>query len=228
MSESYLEKCIRSLPEQKQVAAREAVKAIAENGDDTVLSKLLVVFEATTAYAESIPRELVQFGEAFLRELDLRAAKASERQTEAEAQREERLRQLIVAQIPQLGKTLALNQVVAGLQAQTAELGRLARSVERLRHARVGGLVLLMLLGAGLGAGAVVGIFWHPYNAAQQSQRFVDRLNAAGLYANIKRTEEGVRFTVEGPVVLHGTTWRKNANGYTVGADFIFPNGGGL
>jgi hypothetical protein len=227
MSESYLEKCVQALPREKQAAAREAIRAIAENGEDNLLSKLLVTLEATSAYAESIPQAMVANGEKFLRELDARTVRAADQQEKIEVQREARLRQLITEQVPQLGKTLALDKIVARLDAQSAEIGRFARSAERLRHARVGGLVLLMTLGALLGAGATVGLFWKRYDSAQRAQRFVSLLNAAGVDAEFRREGETVHFTVEGPVVLRGTAWRKDAQGYTTGADFVFPTGGG-
>ena len=144
MSDSYLEKCIQALPPEKQPAARAAIKAISETGDDSILSKVLVAFEATTAYAETIPHAIVASGEKLLQELDARAARAAAQQAESEAQREARLRQLIAEQVPQLGKTLALDKVVARIDMQTAEISRLTRSADRLRQARVGGLVLLM------------------------------------------------------------------------------------
>jgi hypothetical protein len=226
MSESYLEKCIRALPGEKQAAAREAIKSIAENGDDSLLSQLLAVFEATAAYSETIPQELVRFGESFLRELDARAAEAAKHQKEADAQRETRLRELIAAQVPQLGKSLALDKVAAGLQSQSAELGRLGRSVERVRQARVGGLLFLIVLGVCMGAGTVIAGFWRSYAEAGQAKRFVENLNAAGIYAKIDRTDEVAHLTVEGPVALRGTAWRKSADGYIVGADYVVSNGG--
>jgi len=225
MSDSYLEKCIQALPPEKQPAARAAINAISETGDDSILSKVLVAFEATTAYAETIPHAIVASGEKLLHELDARAARAAAQQAESEAQREARLRQLIAEQVPQLGKTLALDKVVARMDMQTAEISRLTRSADRLRHARVGGLVLLMTLGALVGAGATVGLFWKKYDTAQRAQLFVDQLTAAGVYAKVSRTENGVQFTVNGPTALRGTAWRKDRDGYINGADFVFQTG---
>jgi len=227
MPDSYVEKCIQALPPEKRSAAREAIKAVAETGEDSLLSKLLVTFEATSAYAETIPQQLVQFGETFLREFDARNAKAAQQQTEADAKRDKQLRQLIAEQVPQLGKTLALDKVAARLDAQAAEISRLARNADKLRQARVGGLVLLIMLGVLLGVGSTVGVFWTRYNTAQQYQRWVDQLNTAGIYAKIAHEENSVRFTVEGPTALRGTVWRKDRDGYINGADFVFPTRGG-
>lgn len=225
MSESYLEKCIRSLPQEKQAAAREAFKAISETGDDSFLSKLLVTLEATSAYAATVPKDLVTSGEKLLREFDARAAQLAKQNAEADAQREKRIGEIISKQVPQLGKALALDRVAAGLDAQTAELGRIGRTLARLRHLRVGGLLFLMALSCSLGAGAVVGLFWQPYHRAERAEVFVSRLNAAGVFVSVKDIESGTHIAVEGQPVLRGTVWRKNAEGYTTGADFYFPKG---
>lgn len=223
MSDSYLEKCIQALPPEKQTAARAALRSITENGDDSILSKVLVAFEATSAYAATIPQTMVSNGEKLLREFDSRRAQASREQTEIEAKREERLRELLHQQVPALGKVLAFDKIEAGLAAQTAELARMERSVVRLRQARVGGMLLLMLLGFLMGGGAITGIFWSSYRDAQQARHFFGRLTAVGIRAVIKRTEQGELLTVTGPEALRGTAWRKDERGYIVGADFLFP-----
>ncbi len=226
MDESYLEKCIQALPPAEQPAARAAFKSITETGDENLISKLLVTLRATGAYAATIPVEMTRAGETLLRELDDRNARTVRAQAEAEKQREERLRQLIAAQVPQLGKQLSMDKVVAGLTTQTAELGRIQRQLVRLRQARVGGLLLVLLIGAAVGAGGVVGGFWNRYHAAQQAGRFVDRLKSAGIHTKVQFTDDGVRFIVEGAPVQRGTNWLKNEQGYINGADFLFPAGG--
>ncbi|MBI2516000.1 MAG: hypothetical protein HYV95_03715 [Opitutae bacterium] len=223
MPESYLEKCVRALPPEKQTTAREAFRAIAENGDDNLISKLLVTLEATSAYSATIPETLASSGERFLSELDLRLARTVQAQTEQETRREERLRQLLTELVPQLGKSLALDRVAAGLQAQTTELGRVERSLVRLRRARVGGLCLLMALGFLLGAGAVAAYGWREYRDARQAARFVDRLSDVGVVAKIQRSENGEHLSIEGPAALRGTAWRKDERGYINGADLVFP-----
>jgi hypothetical protein len=226
MDESYLEQLIQKLPAAEQTAARAAFKAISETGDDGPLSKLFVVLRANNEYAATIPKELVVAGEKLLRELDARAAQLAKQNAEADAQREKRIGEIIAQQVPQLGKALALDRVATGLDAQTAELGRIESTLSRLRHLRVGGLLLLMALGGLVGSSAVVGIYWHPFHAAEQAGKFVSRLNAAGVYVSIKDAENGgTLVTVEGAPVLHGTAWRKNSDNYTTGADFYFPKG---
>ncbi|MBI2512507.1 MAG: hypothetical protein HYV96_11040 [Opitutae bacterium] len=224
MSDSYLEKCIQALPPEKRPAAREALHSISENGNDSIFAKVLVAFEATSAYADTIPQAIVVSGEKLLREFDTRLERLAAQTSAKSDQRDEMLREFLRQQIPALGKALALDKVEAGLIAQTAELGRFERSLARLRQARVGGLALLMALGFLLGCGAVTGIFWSSYREAQQAQEFVDQLNATGIGASIKRTDQGELLSITGPHVLRGTAWRKDAQGYIVGADFLFPS----
>ena len=226
MDESYLERCIRALPPEKQSAARAAFRDIAADGDDSVFSKVLVTLEATSAYAERIPTEMVRSGEALLRELDERMARSARAQAEADAQREKLLREVIAAQVPQLGKALALDKVNALLTAQTTELGRIERSLERLRQVRVGGLLLVLGLGALLGSGAMAGVFWHRYAQAQRAQRFIARMESLGIDAEITPSGADVRFTIKCPYAITGTGWRKDGQGYIAGADFIVATGG--
>lgn len=227
MSESYLEKCIQALPTEKQAAARAAFKDIAENGDDSVFSKVLVTLEATSAYSETIPRQLITSGEKLLRDFAALTEGHAQKLTESEAHREEMLRQLIAAQIPQLAKSLALDRIVESLEVQTAELGHVGRGVARLRRARVGGMLLIMALGAVLGAAALGVIFWQPYQAAQRADQFISRLNKLGISMRIVRTERGERLRIEGTTLLLGSAWRKDDRGHFIGADLVFPARGG-
>ena len=226
MTESYFEKCIQALPPEKQTAAREAHRAISETGDDSLISKLLVVLESTAVYAETIPRGMVVFGDKFLGELDGRLKQTAHLQIESETRTEERLGRLIAEQVPALGKALAMDKVAQQVTTQAAEIGRMSRSLSRLRHMRVGGMLVLMLLGGGIGAGAVVGIFQARYQLAQKSQRFLEKLSAAGIDAEVSQTENGILLRVSVPSALKGTAWRKDRDGYICGADFVVAKGG--
>lgn len=222
-TESYLEKCIQKLPVEKQTAAHAAVRDLTETGDDTLLSKLLLVFEANAAYSEQIPQQMVRFGESFLRDLDARSQRASDEQKKRDSERDTRLAEIIREQIPQLGKTLAHDQLVSELKAQTAELGRLERTVSRMRRARVGGMLLILLLGAVVGAGGLAGIYWQRYAAGERARRFTERLSAAGIVAEAVYEGNNLRLQLEGPTALRGTAWRKDRAGYIAGVDFIVP-----
>lgn len=222
-TESYLEKCIQRLPAEKQAAARAAVRDIAETGDDSLIAKLLLVFEANAAYAERIPEQMVRFGESFLRDLDARSERAAQDQKKRDVDQDGRLAAIISAQVPQLGKTLAHDKLVSELKAQTAEIGRLERSVARMRRARVGGLLLILLLGATLGAGGLAGIYWQRYAAGERARRFTDRLSTAGIAAEATYEGNNLHLQLEVPTALRGTAWKKNDAGYIAGVDLIVP-----
>jgi len=227
MDDSYLEKLIQALPEAERSAAHAAFKAISETGDDGPLGRLLVVLRANNAYAATIPKELAAVAEKLVRDLDARTMQQTKQHAEAEAQREKRLIEVIAKQVPLLGKALALDSVAAGVKAQNAELSRVNRSLSRLRHVRVSGLLLLMGLAGTLGAGAVVGLYWKPYRETQRAAGLVTRFNDAGVYIGIKDLEGGgTHIVVEGATVQKGTGWRKDKAGNFVGADFYFPAGG--
>jgi hypothetical protein len=223
MPDSYLEKCIQSLPPEKQPAAREAFKAISESGDDNLISKLLVTLEATSAYAATIPQSVTQIGEHLVKDLNEILAKIVKEISEQESAREERLRKMLADLVPLLGKSLSMDKVCAGLQAQTAEMGRMERSLVRMRQVRVGGLLVFGLVGVILGAAALGAVKWHSYREGQKAAAFVERLEGAGIYTKIRDTEAGQMFTVEGPEVVSGT-WRKNTGGHTNGVDIVFAN----
>jgi len=142
---------------------------------------------------------------------------------EQELAREERLRKLLSDLIPQLGKSLSLDKVCAGLQTQTAEIGRMERSLGRMKQVSVGRLLAFGLLGALLGAGGLGAIEWRNYREGVKATAFVARLNDAGVYARIRMTDAGQMLSIEGPEVLSGT-WRKNTQGRTNGVDITFPN----
>jgi hypothetical protein len=119
-----------------------------------------------------------------------------------------------------------LDKTNALLTAQAAELGRIERSLVRLRQVRVGGLLLVLVLGALLGSGAVAGVFWHRYAQAQRAQRFIARMDSLGIDAEITPAGADVRFTIKCPYAIKGTGWRKNDQGYIAGADFVVAAGG--
>lgn len=223
MNDSYLEKCIRSLPLERQSAARAAFKEIAEDGDDSVFSKVLVTLEATSAYAASLPKAVTASGESLLQDFDARAKNFLEQQAQSQEQLEESFRAIIRQEVPALGKSLALDKVAAGLDKQATQLGRIDRSISRLRLARVGGLLLLMALGALLGAAGLGFSHYTRYQEGQQAAKNLASLHAAGIGWDHAWTEHGVLVRIEGPpVVADGLTWRQNANGQAIGIDILF------
>lgn len=224
MNASYIEKCVLALPPDKQAAARAAFKEISEGGDDSVFSKILVTLEATSAYAAGIPQALAENGERFLKELDNRTKEIVTRLEASEAERDEHLRDLLRQQLPALVKPLAIEKLIEYSARQTAELGRIERSVARLRHARVGGMVFLMLIGALLGAAGLCSIIWPPYQDGQRAAQKLATLEAAGISWDHRRTKQGELVLIEGPPIdSKSVAWRRSAAGQIVGANILYP-----
>lgn len=227
MPESYIEKCIQALPPEKQAAARAAFKDIAEGGDDSVFSKVLVTLEATSAYAGSLPQAVAASGEHFLREFDARLQAIAAQRTSADEQRDEVLREFLRQQVAALGQTLGGGDFSAEMKAQTAELGRIKSNLSRLRHVRFGGLLFLMLIGAALGGG---GHWYFQRSHDEKAQRAAQKLAAlesAGIVWDYRATEQGAQMRIEGPrIAADGVTWRRNAAGQTVGVNILFTSGG--
>jgi len=225
-SESYLETCIAALPPEKREAARRAFREIAETGDDSYLSKLLVILEANNAYAETIPLQLTAFGGKFIQELRALVEAQAGDESLRESRRAESLKKVIEAQMPELGKSLSLGKLSAAVESQTVALTQLKREVAGMRHARVSGLIALMVLGLFVGVGATVGIFWQKYADARQDQAFIDRIYETGVRFKMERIKGYPVLTVNGPTMMRGTDWRTNAEGVTTGAVFVLPKEG--
>ena len=86
-----------------------------------------------------------------------------------------------------------------------------------------GGVLLLMTI-SGICAGGLTGAWmWRQNESARQAQKFVTALHDAGVVASIRAVDAGIQLSIEGPVALRGTAWRKDAKGYISGADFVFP-----
>jgi Flp pilus assembly pilin Flp len=225
-SESYLEKCIAALPPEKHEAARRAFREIAETGDDSYLSKLLVILEANNAYAVSIPLQLTAFGDQFMQGLCALVETQAREEALRESKRGESLKKVIEAQMPELGKSLSLGKVATAIEGQTVALTQLKREVARMRHARISGLIALMALGMLVGVGATIGLFWQKYADARQDQAFIDRIYETGVRLKIARIEGHPVLSVDGPTMLKGTTMRANVDGFVTGATFVLPKEG--
>lgn len=79
-----------------------------------------------------------------------------------------------------------LDEIVSGI-------ADLQRSVGRLRRARFIGLVLVLLIGCGLGAGAVGGTFYQDYRSAKRIEAFLLRFRNAGFDVDFSVKRDGTR-----------------------------------
>lgn len=219
-SESYLDKCIRALPLEKQADARKVFEELGE-GDLGTFSRVLVALEATTAFAKEVPRELADVSRRLLADLDARREQADRASAEHEKQREERLRTLLIQQVPALGRALAVDRLTVQVEQQKAATLRLERSVSRLRHLRVGGVLALMLFSVILVGAGGAAFFWKDIQTWRYNAQFLSRLDRAGVSLKLMRQEGGgTVFQIKGPV-YRGTDWIKNENGNLNGVDLV-------
>lgn len=222
--QSYIEKCIQALPPEKQSAARKAFEELGD-GDLGALSRVLIVLEATTALAKEVPRDLAEVSRRLLDELDARRKQAEQTAAEREKQREERLRALLIQQVPALGRALAVDRVAVQVEQQKAATLRLERSVSRLRHLRVGGVLALMLFSVILVGAGGAAIFWKDIQSWRHYTQFLGRLDRAGVSLRLIRQDQGgTVFEIKGPV-YQGTGWIKDANGNMGGVDLVIQEG---
>ncbi len=220
MKTSFIEQCILALPAEEQPAARQAFAEVAEGGGDSVFAKVLVTLRATGAYFEKVPQAVSESGEKLLREVDVRVEQLARERKESEGRLEERLRRMIADQAPKLGEALALDRVVENLESQSAEIGRLNRSVARMRRARFSGLLLLMTLAFAGGAATVAGVFRSRYEQGQRADRIIRAMNSDGVFFTYERTLEGGRVEIEGNALISGQ--RKVEDGKAFGATLVF------
>lgn len=223
MSEaSYIELCMRALPPEKQTAARAAFHDLLEGSpDDSMLSRLLIVLEATAAYGRTIPAEITSAVQHGVSALDSRLAKlgtvsgASGREG-VEFQRElsEQLRHVFE---PLGEQRLMIESVRHAVEAVN-------RDVQRLRHARVTAVLLLMIASAVVGAVGVAAYFKPRYVAARSVQASMDYLARRGIQIELADAgNNAVAFTVTGPATAaKGTDWMRDPKGHVTGAQIVF------
>lgn len=215
MSEpSYVELCLRALPPEKQSAARQAFHDLVDGApDDTMLSRLLIVLEATAAYGRTIPAEIAAAMRQGLASLDSRLAKLNG-----------------VNGVQAYDMDTQLGRLFEPLteQRQLLESVRFAveqvdRDVQRLRYARLTAVILLMAASAIAGGIGVVSYFKPRYQAAKTVYTAVEDLAARGIHISLSEDEqEAVVFTVQGPGTRAGTDWTHDDKGRVTGAQIVF------
>lgn len=221
---SYLEQCIDALPAHKQEAARRAWKSFGE-GDDSTFSRMLVLLEATNAMAERIPFQLSEVSRKMQADLDgkCHALQAASKQTISE--HADACREIISSQLPIMAKSLAIAEHKDELRRQGATLARLERSIERMRHLRINGLLALLAFGCLATAATIIGCLWTDYHQGKDDSRFLDAMNKAGVDCVIERRAADSS-TVK--IVLSrlpaSSRWIKDENGNTVGLRLVIPN----
>jgi len=215
MSEtSYVELCLRALPLEKQAAARQAFHDLVDGApDDTMLSRLLIVLEATAAYGRTIPAEIAAAMRQGIAGLDSRLAQLNGAQGVQSHDMD--------AQMARLFEPLAEQRQL--LESVRFAVEQVERDVQRLRYARLTVVLLLMAASAIAGGIGVVSYFKPRYQAAQSVSEAMDYLAERGVHIQLAEDgQKAVVFTVQGPATRTGTDWMRDAKGRITGAQIVF------
>jgi hypothetical protein len=217
-SHSYLEQCIAALPPEKREAAWHAFQEISEMGDDTYLSKLLVVLEANGAYAKRIPKEMTEAGAKVVREME----DIGSRLVGAEVRREASFKSTITTETARLVESLPVRQIASGIERQSELLERLRKAAEKIDTGVSGGLVVISILCTfAVGVALPVWYFWDPYHSAQADKGFCDAARDAGIHMDIRPWESGSCVTITGPSTA-GTTPKYDQHNTPNGSAIFF------
>lgn len=219
---SYLELCLRALPAEKQATARQAFHDLLEGApDDSMLSRLLIVLEATAAYGRTIPAEITAAVQSGIAALDGRLAKLGNAAGASSGD--------VALLKSALTDHLSLLSEPLGQQRQLIESVRFAveqvdRDVQRLRHARITAVLLLMGLAAIAGAFSVVAYFKPRYDAARGVSEAIEYLAQRGVEIGLADGgNNAVVVTISGPVTTKGTDWKADKKGRITGAQIVYP-----
>ncbi|MBT5902293.1 MAG: hypothetical protein HOH58_09315 [Opitutaceae bacterium] len=224
-SPSYIEACIAALPNEKQQRAREAFNDILEGRDDDgVLSRLLLVFEATSAFGRELPSELerVLSGQASKWEALLEQNRVQTAETGKNL--EASITQTIEDSIPQIGEKLSVAPLSKEVDQLRVGVDRLNRQIHRQRTVRLSVVFGFMLLAAVAGAASVAWWFHDDFRAREQAHRQVRAFEYYGLSLELSGTEDrSLRVHIEGSGAVSSGSWL-TSNGKTHGVQFVVPS----
>lgn len=223
MSEpSYVELCLRALPAEKQAVARQAFHDLLEGApDDSMLSRLLIVLEATAAYGRTIPAEITAAVQSGIAALDGRLARLGNVDG-GQGHDVAQLRSAVTGELSLLVEPLEQQrQLVESLRFAVEQVDR---NVQRLRHARITAVLLLMSGAAVAGAAGVVTYFKPRYDAARAVSDSIEYLAHRGVEIGLADGgNNAVVVTINGPATAKGTDWKLDKKGRTTGAQIVYP-----
>lgn len=218
---SYIELCLRALPLEKQAAARQAFHDLLEGSpDDSMLSRLLLVFEATAAYGRTIPAEIAAAVQNGIAAMDARLARF-DGTTSTREQDVAPVRAVLDERFVAI--TAPLEEHRRSLESVRFAVEHVNRSVHRLRHARVTAVMMLMSVAAIAGAFGVIAYFKPRYEAARSVSESIEYLAQRGIQLELADGGNGtVVFLVTGTPTAKGTDWMLDAKGRVTGAKIVF------
>lgn len=224
MADSYIELCLQALPPEKRAAARQAFADVVDGApDDSLLSRLLIVFEATAAYGRTIPAEITAAVERVLPLVDARLATLAKANEEDEARRVTQLRDLIASQLPRIAEALSTDKPTEAIEALRLSVERTERSVKRLRHIRLTVVVAFMILATLGGAGGVILYFREDYVWGQKSLRHLQTLGSHGVYISADTGQSGALVVrIDGPKSMR-SEWVRDIQKQVTGAELTYP-----
>jgi hypothetical protein len=224
MADSYIELCLQALPPEKQAAARQAFADVVEGApDDSLLSRLLIVFEATAAYGRTIPAEIAAAVEKVLPLVDARLAVLAKVNDEDDTRRLAQLREMLASQLPTMAEAFSTDKHLEAVEALRISVERTERSVRRLRHIRLTVVVALMILAMLGGAGGVVLYFREDYVWGQTSLRHLQKLGSHGVYISADTQQSGsLVVKIDGPKTLR-SEWVLDIQKQVAGAELTYP-----
>ena len=223
METDYIEDCIAALPEHKRSAARAAFRDLLhEGGDENLLARLLRVFEATSAFAETIPAAITDTMRDGVAALEAQA----HAMVEANAANGHEQHTQLSAFVSQLRASPddqpALARIASGLEAHGTAINRVAASVNRLRHARVGMLLVFVTVAFFGGAVLCAGLFYRKHQDAVASQQYLQAIQARGVALSVSNRGRDFAVRLEGPPIRKGTDWLKDGANQVVGVEIVF------
>jgi hypothetical protein len=223
MSEpSYIELCLRAMPPEKQAAARAAFHDLTEGSpDDSMLSRLLIVLEATAAYGRTIPAEITTAMQNGVAALDARLAKLGtghDSSGHGVAQFHRELADRFSTVTEPLGEQ---RQMIESVRFAVEQVNR---DVQRLRHARVTAVLFLMIGSAIVGAAGLAAYFKPRYVEARSVKASMDYLARRGIQIDLADAgNNAVAVIVTGPATIaKGTDWTRDPKGRVTGAQVMF------
>ncbi len=119
-------------------------------------------------------------------------------------------------------ETSPVSRLAASVESLRVSHDRLAHSVSHLRHLRVSGVLLLMLIGAVLGAAGVVGVFFHSYRSHARADAFMGTIYNEGISLSSRQAEDGFHLMLNGSIMQAKRF--KDENGNANGVELVFQN----
>ena len=213
------------MPETKQAAAREAFRDILDGReDDGTLTRLLLVFEATSAYGEKIPHEMTMVMEKYLHALDCRMAQFTENAEDMDIIHIEQFTKALQEQLPAIAKAISPEIIAEEIGSMRVSIDRLERSSRRQRNLRLTVVAICMMLSGMACAGGVIAWFKNDYDTGQRALGQFTILHNYGLTLRLNNGDnQSLRVHINGNQPFEAVTALINNSKQKIGVEFTVP-----